>query len=135
MLTVLDRLGAYSNAFLADPADAAARFHAPDVVMQVPGDYPGAGRSVGREAVSASLAAVRTRTDGTLGPRALLGAWTTGESVLVRARFEATRDGRHQEWTRNIVYRFNGDLIAEIVVFDEDPDAVQALLGNDPLVP
>jgi hypothetical protein len=118
VLSVLGRLGAYSDAFLADP-----------------GDYPGAGRSVGREAVSASLAAVRARTDGTLGPRALLGAWITGESVLVRARFEATRDGRHQEWTRDVVYRFNGDLIAEIIVFDEDPDAVQALLGDDPLVP
>src|SRR3954452_7210039 len=94
MPTVRDRLGAYATAFLADPSRAAEEFHALGVVMQVPGDYPGAGRFVGRPAVSAALLAVRQRTAGTFGPRAMLGLSVTGESALVRARFGAACDGR-----------------------------------------
>jgi ketosteroid isomerase-like protein len=132
MISALAHLEHYAAAFSTDLAAAAARHYTDGVVMRVPGSFSGAGTAHGKDAVLAAHQALHHLTDGTAGPRQMLAALTNGDHALVRLRFGASRHRRALEWERTLLYRFEDELIAEIVIFDDPADQVEALLADGP---
>ena len=116
----------YAAAWTAgDLAVLRACYH-PDFTLHYFGDHPLSGDHVGLAAALTTLAEVSRRTrrklvkiiDVTAGP----------ERAVIIAREAFERDGVVTELDRVLVYRIEGDLLAECWVYDGDQALVDGFL-------
>ena len=116
----------YARAWAAGDLTALRACYHPGFTLHYFGDHPLTGDHVGLAAALATLAEVSRRTrrklvrivDVTAGP----------ERAVVIAREAFERDGVVTELDRVLVYRIDGDLLAECWVYDGDQALVDEFL-------
>ena len=98
---------------------------AEDAVWTVPGSGTMAGTYRGREAIFRFLARLPKETDGTYRSE-LVDVLTSDERAAALYRARGTRHGRTLELDQVLLFRFERDLVREVLALPSDPDAFEA---------
>lgn len=116
----------YVRAWEAGDLTALRACYHPGFTLHYFGDHPLAGDHVGLAAALAALAEVSRRTRRKLVTIVDVTAGPERAVVIAREAFE--RDGVVTELDRVLVYRIEGDLLAECWVYDGDQALVDGFL-------
>ena len=96
-----------------------------DAVWTVPGSGAMAGTYRGREAIFRFLARLPKETGGTYGSE-LVDVLASDERAAALYRARGTRHGRTLELDQVLLFRFEGELVREVLALPSDPDAFEA---------
>jgi len=120
----------YFQAMKEGGPPAAMPYYADDVVLDVPGTHPAAGRYERHDGVITFGKTMAQLTGGTfrLEPIDLLAS---DDHVVTYARARATVAGETLEWQRVIVSTVRDGALATLRFFESDQSAVDALLGAE----
>jgi ketosteroid isomerase-like protein len=116
----------YARAWEAGDLTALRACYHPSFTLHYFGDHPLTGDHVGLAAALAALAEVGRRTRRRLVRIVDVTAGPARAVVIAREAFE--RDGVVTELDRVLVYRIDGDLLAECWVYDGDQALVDEFL-------
>jgi ketosteroid isomerase-like protein len=122
-------LRAYFDAMASGGPPAAMQYYHDEVVIEVPGEHPAAGRYEGLEGVAAFGAAMREASAGTfrLQPVDLLAS---EDHAVTIAKAHVERDGRVLDWERVIVCRVRDGKLWHLRMYESDQRAVDTALGG-----
>jgi ketosteroid isomerase-like protein len=98
---------------------------ADDAVWVVPGSGAMAGSYRGREAIFRFLARLPKETGGTYRSE-LVDVLASAERAAALYRAHGTRHGRRLELDQVLLFRFEGELVTEVLALPSDPDAFEA---------
>lgn len=128
------RLLAYRHmieAFNANDLGLVAELVRPDLIYTIPGKSFLAGTTVGVEPHLAVLGLARRASGGTLRLSPLATA-VDGDFLLIWGTISAERSGRRLEGPHSVMYRFEGERIAEGRTVPVDLYAFDAFWGSSP---
>ncbi len=126
--TNLAVLTGYFDAMAAGGPPAAMDYYHPEVVLEVPGSHPAAGRFEGHAGVGEFGRRMRELSGGTfsLTPVDLLAS---DDHVVTVAEARATCGGQTLDWRRVIVSSVLDDKLFHLRFYESDQAAVDKLLS------
>lgn len=124
----IDLVKDYLAAAARQDVPAMLSLFADDLVYRVPGAGPLAGTYRGKNAPLEYYGRIMAMSEGSYAIENIVD-WLESETrVALIADETVTRKGRTVRWQRTVLFRFAGDKVAEVSLFDDRLDELDALL-------
>jgi uncharacterized protein len=109
--------------------EAAAAFFTPDLLYRVPGRNRLSGDTHGQRAALTYFGSIMNLTRNSYRVQQKVDFMTADDQVVLLATEEAQIGERRHVWDRLVLFTFQGELIAQVQLFEDDQLALDAFLG------